>query len=337
LFNQEESTSMAMMKRSALAVATALLSGATALLSGSALAQSYPTKPVRIVVPSVAGGTIDQVARMVGLRLTETLGRPFVVDNRAGASGNIGADYVAKSPPDGYTLLMSSTAALAASPAFYPNLPYQPLKDFSPITLIVIQPSVLVVNPAVPARTVGELIAVAKTKPGALNYGSSGVGNSQHMAAGLFSYYTKVNMTHVPYKGGPPALTDLLGGQIDLMFEIIPNVIPHIKSGRLRALAVTTKERSEIFPDVPTLSEAGLRGYEYLGWIGLVAPAGTPPEIVNMLHAEIVKALNGGVAAKLKESMFIVSGMGPREFGPFIKKEIELHQKIVKATGIKLE
>jgi tripartite-type tricarboxylate transporter receptor subunit TctC len=337
LFNQEESTSMAMMKRSALAVATALLSGATALLSGSALAQSYPTKPVRIVVPSVAGGTIDQVARMVGLRLTETLGRPFVVDNRAGASGNIGADYVAKSPPDGYTLLMSSTAALAASPAFYPNLPYQPLKDFSPITLIVIQPSVLVVNPAVPARTVGELIALAKTKPGALNYGSSGVGNSQHMAAGLFSYYTKVNMTHVPYKGGPPALTDLLGGQIDLMFEIIPNVIPHIKSGRLRALAVTTKERSEIFPDVPTLSEAGLRGYEYLGWIGLVAPAGTPPEIVNMLHGEIVKALNGGVAAKLKESMFIVSGMGPREFGPFIKKEIELHQKIVKATGIKLE
>lgn len=321
---------MAMLKSSALVVATALL-------SGSVLAQSYPAKPVRIVVPSVAGGTIDQVARLVGQRLTETLGRTFVIDNRPGASGNIGADYVAKSPPDGYTLLMSSTAALAASPAFYPNLPYQPLKDFAPITLIVIQPSILVVNPTVPARTVAELIALAKARPGALNYGSSGVGNSQHMAAGLFSYYTKVNMTHVPYKGGPPALTDLLGGQIDLMFEIIPNVIPHIKSGRLRALGVTTKQRSDIFPDVPTLSEAGLPDYEYLGWIGLVAPAGTPPEIVNVLHGEIVKALNAGLAAKLKELAFVVSGSGPREFAPFIKKEIELHQKIVKSTGMKPE
>jgi tripartite-type tricarboxylate transporter receptor subunit TctC len=321
---------MAIMKSSAFVLATALV-------SGSVLADTYPTKPVRIVVPSVPGGTIDQVARMVGPRLTETLGRIFLVDNRPGASGNIGADFVAKSPPDGYTLLMSSTAALAASPAFYPNLPYQPLRDFSPITLIVIQPSVLVVNPALPARNVGELIALAKARPGELNYGSSGVGNSQHMAAGLFSYYTKVKMTHVPYKGGPPALADLLGGQIDLMFEIIPNVIPHIRSGRLRALAVTTKQRSDLFPKVPTLDEAGLRGYEYLGWIGLVAPTGTPPEIINLLHAEIVKALNGGVAAKLKESMFIVSGIGPREFGPFIKKEIELQQKIVKATGITLD
>ena len=321
---------MAMTKSGALVIATVLL-------SGNVLAQSYPIKPVRIVVPSVAGGTIDQVARMAGQRLTETLGRPFLVDNRPGASGTIGADHVAKSPPDGYTLLMSSTAMLAANPSFYPNLPYHPLKDFAPITLIVIQPSILVVHPAVPARTVGELIALAKARPGALNYGSSGIGNSQHMAAGLFSYYTKVTMTHVPYKGGPPALTDLLGGQIDLMFELIPNTIPHIRSGRLRALAVTTRERSDIFPDVPTLRETGLPDYEYLGWIGLVAPAGTPPPIVNMLHGEIVKALDGGLAAKLKESSFVVSGSGPLEFAPFIKKELELHQKIVRVAGIKPE
>jgi tripartite-type tricarboxylate transporter receptor subunit TctC len=319
-----------MMKTSALVLAMALL-------SDGVLAQSYPAKPVRVVVPSIPGGTIDVVARLVGQRLSETLGHPFLVDNRAGAGGIIGADIVAKSPPDGHTLLMSSTAMLAASPAFYPDMPYQPLKDFSPITLIVIQPSILVVHPAVPAHTVAELIALAKAKPGALNYGSSGIGNSQHMAAALFSYYTNVNMTHVPYKGGPAAMTDLVSGRIDLMFEPMPNTIAHLRSGRLRALAVTTRERSATFPDVPTIRELGLPDYEYLGWIGMVAPAGTPPEIVNRLHGEVVKALDGGLAAKLKEQSFVVSGSGPREFGLFIKKELELHQKIVKAAGIKPE
>jgi tripartite-type tricarboxylate transporter receptor subunit TctC len=274
---------------------------------------------------------------MVGQRLTDTLGRTFLVDNRAGASGNIGTDFVAKSPPDGYTLLMSSAAPLAANPAFFPKLPFQPLKDFSPVTLVVIQPNVLVVNLAVPARTVRELIVLAKAKPGVLNYGSSGVGNSQHMAAELFRYYTHVNITHVPYKGGAPALTDLVGGQIDLLFEPIPGTIPYVRTGRLRALAVTTKERSDTFPDVPAIREAGLPDYEYRGWIGLVAPAGTPPEIVNMLHAEIVKALGGGLSSKLKEFAFVVAGSGPQEFAPFIKKELELHQKIVRAAGIKAE
>jgi tripartite-type tricarboxylate transporter receptor subunit TctC len=310
---------------------------ALALLSGSVLAQSYPAKPVRVVVPSTPGGTIDVVARLVGQQLTETLGRPFVVDNRAGAGGIIGADNVAKSPPDGYTLLMSSTAMLASSPAFYPQMPYQPLKDFSPITLIVIQPTVLVVNPAVAAHTVAELIALAKAKPGALNYGSSGIGNSQHMAAALFSHYADVSMTHVPYKGGPPAMTDLLSGRVDLMFEPMPNVVGHVRAGRLRALAVTTKERAAALPDLPTIREAGLPDYEYLGWIGLVAPAGTPPEIVSLLHGEVVKALDGGLAAKLKEQSFVVSGSGPREFALFIRKELELHQKIVRTAGIKFE
>src|SRR5258706_15880922 len=222
------------------------------LSAGNALAQTYPAKPVRMVVPSAPGGTIDVVARRVGQRLGEALGHPFVVDNRAGAGGIIGADLVAKAPADGYTLLMSSTAMLAANPAFYPQMPYQPLKDFSPITLIVIQPSILVVHPSLPAHTVAQLIALAKAKPGALNYGSSGIGNSQHMAAALFSYYTGVNMTHVPYKGGPAAMTDLLSGRVDLMFEPMPNTIAHLRTGRLRALAVTTKERSGAFPDVPT-------------------------------------------------------------------------------------
>jgi tripartite-type tricarboxylate transporter receptor subunit TctC len=317
--------------------ARALVAAAALLLSGNALAQGYPARPVRIVVPSTPGGTIDFMARLIGQRLTETLGQAFVIDNRPGASGNIGADYVAKSPPDGYTLLMSSTAALAANPAFYPQLPYQPLRDFAPVTLIAIQPNILVVNPGVPARTVAELIALAKARPGVLNYGSGGIGNSQHMAAELFRYYTHVDITHVPYKGGPAALTDLVGGRIDLMIEPIPSTIAHVRAGRLRALAVTTRERSDAFPEVPTLREAGLPDYEYLGWIGLVAPAGTPPEIVNLLHAEIVKALDAGLAAKLREQAFIVSGSGPREFALFIRKELELHQKIVKAAGIKPE
>jgi len=310
---------------------------AMALLSGNVLAQSYPTKPVRIVVPYTPGGTVDIVARMIGERLTETLGRTFVIDNRAGASGNIGAELVAKASPDGYTLLMSSAAPLAANPAFYPDLRFQPLKDFAPIALIVIQPNILVVNPSVLAHTVGEFIALAKARPGVLNYGSAGVGNSQHMAAELFRYYTDVKITHVPYKGGAGAIADLAGGKIDLLFEPIPGTIPYIRSGRLRALAVTTKQRSEVFPDLPTIAESGLPDYEYRGWIGLVAPAGTPSEIVNMLHREVAKALDGGLAAKLREFAFVVSGSGPEEFAMFIKKELELHHRIVRAADIKPE
>jgi tripartite-type tricarboxylate transporter receptor subunit TctC len=306
-----------------------------ALSSGNVLAQSYPTKPVRIVVPYTPGGTVDIVARLIGERLTETLGRTFLIDNRAGASGNIGAELVAKASPDGYTLLMSSAAPLAANPAFYPELRFQPLRDFAPIALIVIQPNILVVNPSLSARTVEELIALAKARPGMLNYGSAGVGNSQHMAAELFRSYTNVTMTHVPYKGGAGAIADLVGGKIDLLFEPIPGTIPYIRSGRLRALGVTTKERSAAFPDVPTIAESGLPDYEYRGWIGLVAPAGTPSETVNLLHREVVKALDDGLAAKLRDFAFVVSGSGPEEFAIFIKKELELHRRIVRAADIK--
>jgi tripartite-type tricarboxylate transporter receptor subunit TctC len=300
-------------------------------------AQTYPTKPVRIVAAYPAGGSVDIVARMVGQRLTETMGRTFLIDNRSGASGNIGTEYVAKSAPDGYTLLMGSAAALASNPAIYPKLAFNPLTDFAPITLIVIQPNVLVVHPTIPARNVSQFIALAKAQPGALNYGSSGVGSSQHMAAELFRYYTKAEITHVPYKGGAPALTDLLGGQIGVMFETIPTAVPHIKAARLRALGVTTRQRTDVFPDLPTISESGLRDYEYRGWIGLVAPASTPPEIVRRLHGEVVKALETDLTPKFKEMAFIISGSGAKDFAQFIRDELALHQKIVNASAIRPE
>ncbi|MEA3154339.1 MAG: hypothetical protein QOK44_1928 [Betaproteobacteria bacterium] len=300
-------------------------------------AQTYPAKPVRIVAAYPAGGSVDIVARMVGQRLTETMGRAFLIDNRSGASGNIGTEYVAKSAPDGYTLLMGSAAALASNPAIYPKLAFNPLTDFAPITLIVIQPNVLVVHPTIPARNVSQFIALAKAHPGALNYGSSGVGSSQHMAAELFRYYTKAEITHVPYKGGAPALTDLVGGQIGLMFETIPTAVPHIKAARLRALGVTTRQRSDVFPDLPTISESGLPDYEYRGWIGLVAPASTPPEIVSRLHSEVVKALETDLRPKFKEMAFIISGSGAKDFAQFIRDELALHQKIVHASAIRPE
>jgi tripartite-type tricarboxylate transporter receptor subunit TctC len=308
-----------------------------ALLPGAAAAQAYPTKPVRIVVPYPAGGSIDLTARALGQRLTEALGRPFVVENRSGASGNIGTDFVAKAPADGYTLLMGSAAALAANPAIYPKLPFLPTRDFAPINLVVIQPNILLVHPTVPARSVKELIAIAQTKPGALNYGTSGVGSSQHMSAALFGLLTKTNMTHVPYKGGAPALTDLVGGQIDLMFETIPTTVQHVQSGRVRALAVTTAQRSEVFPDLPAMREAGLPGYEYRGWIGVLAPANTPAEIVARLHAETSKAMEAGLAARFKELALLIANRGPQDFMQFMREEFAINQKIAQAANIRAE
>ena len=309
-----------------------------ATCSALAAAQSYPAKPVRIIVAYPAGGSVDIVARTVGQRLSETMGRTFVVENRSGASGNISTDYVAKAAPDGYTLLMASAAAMAANPALYAKLPFDPVKDFAPITLIVVQPNIFVVHPTVPAKSVQEFVALAKARPQTLNYGSSGVGGSQHMAAELFVSMTGVKINHVPYKGGAPALTDLVGGQIDLMFETIPTAIPYVKSGRLRALAVTTAQRSEVFPDLPTMQQAGLPNYEYRGWIGLTSPAGTPPEIVAKLNAEVVRAVHqGGLGERYKEMAFQVVAGTPEQFAQFVKDEIALNQKIVKVAGVKLE
>ena len=252
-----------------------LLAAACALAAGvPVLAQTYPPKPVRLIVAYPAGGSVDVVARLAGQKFTESIGPSFVVENRAGAGGNIGTEYVAKAPADGYILLKASAAALASNPAVYAKLPFDPVRDFAPISLIVIQPNILVVHPSIPAKSVKDFVALAKSRPAVLNYGSSGIGNSQHMAAELFSYYAGVKLTHVPYKGGAPALIDLVGGQIDLMFETIPTAMPYAKSGKLRALGITTATRSQAYPELPTLREGGLADYEYRGWIGLLRPAG---------------------------------------------------------------
>ena len=303
-----------------------------------ALAQPYPAKPVRMIVAYPAGGSVDVVARLATQKFTESMGRSFVVENRSGAGGNVGTDYAPKAPADGYTLLMGSAAALASNPALFAKLPFDPVRDFAPVSLIVIQPNILVVHPAIPVRSVREFVALAKSRPAILNYGSSGIGSSQHMAAELFANSAGVKLTHVPYKGGAPALIDLVGGQIDLMFETMPTALPYAKSGKLRALAITTATRAKVYAELPTLRESGLKDYEYRGWIGLLAPAGTPQDIVTRLNTEIVRAVNaGGLAAQFRDMAFDVVAGTPAEFGQFIKDEIALHQKIVRLAGIKPE
>ncbi len=315
------------------------IAAACALIACTAsLGQPYPAKVVRIIVAYPAGGSVDVVARLIGQKFTENTGRSFVVENRSGAGGNIGTDYGAKAPADGYTLLMGSAAALASNPALYPKLPFDTVRDFSPISLIVIQPNVLVVHPTIPVKTGREFIAFAKNRPAMLNYGTSGLGSSQHMAAELFSYYAGVKLIHVPYKGGAPALIDLVGGQIDLMFETIPTAMPYAKNGKLRALGITTAQRTQAFPELPTLRESGLDQYEYRGWIGLLAPAGTPQDIIARLNSEVVRAVNpGGLGTQLRDMAFDVLAGTPEQFGQFIKDEIALHQKIVNVSGVKLE
>ena len=304
------------------------------VMAASVYAQSYPTKPVRIIVPFPPGGSVDTVARVVGQKLTTALGQQFLVENRAGASGNIGTDYVAKVAPDGYTLLMSSSPPLAANIHLFTKLPFDPFRDFAPIILIANQPNVLVLNPSVPAANVKELIALAKSRPGKLTFGSAGVGGSQHIAAELFMMMTGVSMKHVPYKGGGPAMIDLVGGHIDLMFETAPSAMPFVQSGKIKALAVTTLQRSGMLPKVPTLDESGLNGYEFRGWIGLVAPAKIPQEIITKLHGIVQKEIDGDLREQLSKMGLDVAGGTPDQFAAFIRKDSAMYGKIVKATNI---
>lgn len=300
----------------------------------SAYAQNYPAKSVRIIVPFAPGGSVDSVTRLVGQKFTKEFGQPFIVENRAGASGNIGTDSAAKAAPDGYTLLMSSSPPLAANIHLFKKLPFDPFKDFAPIMLIANQPNVLVLNPSVPAGSVKELIELAKSKPGKLTFGSSGVGASQHMAAELFMMMTGVNMKHVPYKGGGPAMVDLIGGHIDLMLETAPSAIPFVHSGKVKALAVTTLQRSGRLPNVPTLDEVGLKGYEFRGWIGLVAPAGVPKEIIAKLHDQLQKDIAGDLRKQLDEMGLDIAGGTPQQFADFIRKDSDMYAKLVKAANI---
>lgn len=307
------------------------------LLALPALAQDYPTRPVRIVVSYAPGGSNDVVARVIAPELQKELGQSFIVENRAGASGTIGADMVAKSPPDGYTLFMGA-GAHALAPSLYKKLPYDYVRDFAPISLAATSTYVLVVNPAVPARTVPELIALLKSKPGQLNYGSAGKGTPLHLAAELFKSKTGTDIVHVPYGGDTPALNDLLAGTVQLSFMSVSSTAPQIRAGKLRALAVTSAQRSEALPDLPTLAELGIAGYDVGTWWGLLAPAGTPDTIITRLNAAMRKA----VAQPEVKARFAPLGLDPRsdspaEFATFIKMEVDRYAAIARIAAIEPE
>ncbi|MEP6738744.1 MAG: tripartite tricarboxylate transporter substrate binding protein [Caldimonas sp.] len=311
--------------------------------SAQVASPAWPSKPVRIIVPFTPGGTTDILARALAPELGKAFGQTFIVENKAGAGGNVGADLVAKSPADGYTLLMGTVGTQSINPALYPKMPYDAAKDFAPITLVAGVPNVLVMNPAKASAAgitdVRSLIAYARAHPGQLNMASSGNGTSIHLSGELFKTMTGTYMVHFPYRGSGPALLDLVGGTMDLMFDNLPSSLPQIKAGRLVALAVTSGERSSALPELPTIAEAGpLKGFEASSWFGLLAPAGTPPEIVNRVQQETAKAL---ASPSLKERLVaqgaIPSGMAPAEFGRFIAAEARKWAAVVKASGAKVD
>jgi tripartite-type tricarboxylate transporter receptor subunit TctC len=309
-----------------------------ALVAAWASAQTYPAKPIRIVVPFPPGGATDILARDVAQKLSEAWGQQVIVDNRPGAGGNIGSELVAHSAPDGYTLEMGTVGTHAINASLYARMPYDHVKDFAPVILVAGVPNVLVVNPAVPANSVAELIAYAKANPGKLNFASSGNGTSIHLSGELFKVMAGVQMTHIPYKGSAPAMQDLLGGQVQLMFDNLPPSLPQIKAGKVRALAVTSLTRAPALPDVPTVAEAGLPGFEASSWFGILAPAGTPPAIVARLNAEIAKWLATPEAKeKLSKQGANAAGGTPEDFAKHIAAETAKWAKVVKDSGAKID
>ena len=309
----------------------------TLLAAGSAVAQPYPTKPIRLIVPFAPGGGTDITGRAIAMKLSEALGQTVVVDNRAGANGTIGADIAAKAPPDGYTLSMISSSH-SVNPSIMKKLPYDLINDLAPITQATTQPYALILHPSVAAKSVKELIALVKAKPDSLNYGSSGTGGLSHLSGALLCSMTGITMTHIPYKGGSPALTDLVGGQIQMLFSTILQAQSQLKGGRVRALAVTTARRSVGAPDLPTMQEAGVAGYEVAGWYGMVAPLKTPAAIIARLNTETVKALR---AADIKDKL-AADGSEPvgstsEAFSLHIKTEVAKWQKLVKDANIRAE
>jgi tripartite-type tricarboxylate transporter receptor subunit TctC len=328
------------MNRTWRCLTAAVLIAATGLVQSapaSAATPEYPTRSIRLIVPFAPGGSNDIMARLIGQHFSESMGQAVIVDNRPGAGGIIGTDAAAKSPPDGYTLLMMSVT-LAVNPSLRLNLPYDTHRDLLPITLVASAPLMLVVHPSMPAKSVKELIAYAKANPGKLNFASGGPGTTPHLAGELLKSMAGIDMTHVPYKGGGPALTDLVAGQIQLMLENIPSTLPHVKADRLRALAVTGLTRSALVPHLPTLDEAGLKGYEIVGWNGLFAPAGTPQNVVARIHAETVKGL---AKPEVKERLATLGaegvGSSPAEFAKFFAAEISKWAAAVKQAGLKPE
>jgi tripartite-type tricarboxylate transporter receptor subunit TctC len=311
----------------------------TALLPAlAAHAQPYPAKPIHFVSAFAPGGTTDILARILAEKLREQVGQPVIVENRPGAGGNIGSDYVAKAAPDGYTLLMGASGPLAVNVSLFASMPFDPRRDFVPIVQITAAPLVLVVPAGSPINSVGDLLAEAR-KPGArVNYGSAGPGSPQHVTAELFKYMAKVDMTHVPYKSAGQSIADLVGGQLSASFEAMIPAIPHIKAGKLRALAVTGAERSPLLPDVPTVAEAGVPGFESTAWYGVVAPAGTPPDVVKRLNAEFAKILTQpDVKQRITELGGLQVPLTAESFGRLINTEIDKWGAVVKASGMKVE
>ena len=303
-----------------------------------ALAQDWPAKPIRFIAPNLPGGPTDILARLVGQKLAESLGQPVVIDNRAGAAGNIGTEAAAKSPPDGYTLVTGNNATFGANVSLYKRLGFDPVRDFTPVVLVATQPNILVVHPSLPVASVKELVALAKARPGQLNYSGSGMGAAAHLAAELFKSMTATSIVHIPYKSAAPALTDLIAGETQLMFATSLSVMPHIKANRVRALGVTTARRSRFLPDLPTIAEAGVPGFEASTWHGVLVPAGTPGAIVDRLSTEINRALQlADVRERLAAMGAEVAGGTPKEFADHIQREIPKWAKLIKSIGVQLD
>jgi tripartite-type tricarboxylate transporter receptor subunit TctC len=312
-----------------------------AVLASAGFAQaqgdSYPNKPVRLIVAFPPGGSVDVVARLVAPRLSESLGQPVVVDNRSGASGNIGTEAAARAKPDGYTLLLH-TIPFVANVHLYSPLPYDPINDFAPISLLSSSPSVLVVHPSVPARTVGELLRLAKSKPGALNYSAAGAGTNPHIAGELFAMLGNVDIVAIQYKGGGPALVAVLGGEIGITFPNISEAVQHVNAGRLRALGVTGAKRSAALPEVPTIAESGVPGYEFVTWHGMLAPRGTPPEIVSLLNDKLKGVLRSPeLSARFAQMGLDVIASSPAEFSAHLKSELEKWGRVIRERHLRVE
>ncbi|MCC7215705.1 MAG: tripartite tricarboxylate transporter substrate binding protein [Burkholderiales bacterium] len=322
----------------AAALVGALASGAVLLPSVPAHAQAYPTKTVKMVVPFPPGGPLDITGRLLAQKLTEAWGQPVVVENKPGAGGNIGADFVAKSPADGYTILLGALSTHAVNPSLYKSMPYDAAKDFVPITLIAITPNVLVVNAASPVNSVKEFLAYAKANPGKLSFGSGSNGSAGHLAGELFKVETGTDAVHIPFKGGAPATQALLAGDTQFMFDNLANAMAQVKAGKLKALAVTTAKRSPLAPDLPTMAEAGLPGFDISTWYGFFAPAGTPPAIVAKWSADVAKILNApDVRAKIVADGAEPAPNTPEQFAQFIAREQAKYARIIKASGAKVD
>ena len=299
---------------------------------------NYPSRPIRFIAPFSAGGGVDIVARLLAQRLTDKWGQQVIVDNRTGATGIIGTDIAAHATPDGYTLLMGNAATHAVNVSLYKKLPYDAVKDFAPITLIARVPEMLVVHPALPAASVKDLLALARAKPGELTFGSAGAGSPPHLAGELFQHLGKIRLVHVPYKGSAPALADLMGGQINMYFSNILSAVPFVKAGRLRGLGVSSAKRSVVAPEIPTIAEAGLPGYEDYNWYGVLAPKGTPQAIVSKLNADIVQVIRSkDIEERLTRDGAEVIASSPAEFAAFMRTEIQKYAQIIKQSGLRAE